>query len=94
MPQTTVIGVTYRLIDDMHVYTSEDVYGLYVADRDPKRAYDAVAPSLRKLISLNEGVECQIEPALTYSELLRQLHYPDEPLVPEITSRSFLAHAA
>jgi hypothetical protein len=94
MPQTTVIRVAYRFIDGLHVYTSDDVYGLYVANRDPQRAYAAVAPSLQRLISLNEGLDCQVEPALTYSELLRQMHHPDQPLVPEITSRSFLAHAA
>jgi hypothetical protein len=94
MPQTTVIRVTYRFIDGLHVYTSDDVYGLYVANRDPQLAYDAVAPSLQSLIKLNEGMSCKVEPALTYSELLRAAHYPDQPLVREITSRSFLAHAA
>jgi hypothetical protein len=94
MPQTTAIRVTYRFIDGLHVYTSEDVYGLYVANQDPQRAYDAVAPSLQKLICLNEGMNCRVEPALTYSELLRSVHHPDQPLVPEITSRSFVAHAA
>lgn len=92
--QTTAIRVTYRFIDGLHVYTSDDVYGLYVANRDPRRAYDAVAPSLQRLISLNEGMDCAIEPALTYSELLQVTHHPDEPLLPEITSRSFLARAA
>lgn len=94
MPQTTVIRVTYRFIDGLHVYTSDDVYGLYVANRDPQRAYAAVAPSLQKLISLNEGMNCQVEPAMTWSELLRAAHHPDQLLVPEITSRSFLARAA
>ena len=56
--QTTAIRVTYRFIDGLHVYTSDDVYGLYVANRDPRRAYDAVAPSLQRLISLNEGMDC------------------------------------
>lgn len=94
MPETTVIRVTYRFIDGLHVYTSDDVYGLYVAHRDARRAYDAVAPSLQKLIRLNEGMDCRVEPALTYSELLRAKHHPDQPLIPEITSRSFVAHAA
>lgn len=94
MPQTTVIRVSYRLIGGLHVYTSEDVYGLYVASRDPQRAYDSVAPALQKLISLNEGMNCRVEPALTYSEMLRTAHNPDQPLVREITSRSFLARAA
>jgi len=91
---TTAIRVTYRLIDGTHIYTSDDVYGLYVAHRDPRRAYEMVAPSIEKLIRLNEKVECTVEPALTYAELVRHLHHPDQPLTPETTSRSFLAHAA
>jgi hypothetical protein len=91
---TTTIRVTYRFIDGMHIYTSDDVYGLYVADRDAQRPYDAVAPSLQKLIRLNEGVECQVEPALTYAELLRAAHHPDQPLILEARSRNFLARAA
>jgi hypothetical protein len=90
----TAIQVKYRFIDGCHVYTSDDVYGLYVVNRDPRQAYEAVARSLEKLIQLNEGIVCRVEPALTYSELLRVVQHPGEPLTPEITSRSFLAHAA
>jgi hypothetical protein len=90
----TAIQVKYRFIDGYHVYTSEDVYGLYVANRDPIKAYDAVSRSLEKLIKLNEGITCRVEPALTYSELVRVAQRPGEPLTLEITSRSFLAHAA
>jgi hypothetical protein len=90
----TAIQVKYRFIDGHHVWTSDDVFGLYVANRDPRKAYEAVARSLEKLIQLNEGIACRVEPALTYSELIRAAQHPGEPLTPEITSRSFLAHAA
>jgi hypothetical protein len=63
--RTTTIRVTYRLIEGVHIYVSEDVYGLYVADRNPEKAYEAVAPSLEKLIRLNEGIVCRVEPTLT-----------------------------
>ena len=91
--RTTAIRVTYRFIDGHHVYTSDDVYGLYVAHKDPQKAYEAIAPSLEKLIKLNEGIVCRVEPALTYSEMVRSAQHPSEPLVYEITSRSFVAHA-
>lgn len=94
MPKTTAIRVTYRFIDGVHVYTSDDVYGLYVADRDPQRAYEKVAPSLARLIKLNEGLTCKIEPALTYSELVQTAHHPERAITTEVTSRSFLARAA
>jgi hypothetical protein len=92
--RATAIRVTYRFIDGHHVYTSDDVHGLYVAHQDPRKAYEAVAPSLEKLIRLNEDIVCRVEPALTYAELVRSAQHPDEPLIPERTSRSFVAHAA
>jgi hypothetical protein len=91
---TAAIRVSYRFIDGYHVYTSDDVYGLYVANRDPARAYAAVGPSLEKLIRLNEGISCRVEPVLTFSELVRSARHRGEPVLHEITSRSFVAHAA
>jgi len=91
---TAAIRVNYRFIDGYHVYTSDDVYGLYVANRDATRAYAAVAPSLEKLIQLNEGISCRVEPVLTFSELVRSARNPDQPVLHEITSRSFVARAA
>ena len=58
------IRVNYRFVDGYHIYTSEDVYGLYVANRDATKAYAAVGPSLEKLIQLNEGITCRVEPVL------------------------------
>jgi len=94
MSGTAAIRVSYRFIDGYHVYTSEDVYGLYVANRDPRAAFQAVAPSLEKLMRLNEGISCRVEPALTFSELVRSSRHPEEPPVHEITARSFIARAA
>jgi hypothetical protein len=94
MSGAAAIRVNYRFIDGYHVYTSDDVYGLYVAHRDPCAAFQAVAPSLEKLIQLNEGISCSVEPALTFSELLRSSRHPEEPAVHEITARSFIARAA
>jgi hypothetical protein len=91
---TAAIRVNYRFIDGYHIYTSDDVYGLYVANRDPARAYAAVAPSLEKLIQLNERISCRVEPVLTFSELVRSARNPELPVLHEITSRSFVARAA
>jgi hypothetical protein len=91
---TAAIRVNYRFIDGHHVYTSDDVYGLYVADRDADRAYARVAPSLERLIRLNEGIVCRVEPALTFSELVHSARNPALPVLHEVTSRSFVARAA
>ena len=62
--------------------------------KTPEGSLREIAPSLEKLIKLNEGIACHVEPALTYSELVRSARHPDQPLTPEITSRSFVARAA
>lgn len=94
MAVSAAITVNYRFIDGYHVYTSSDVYGLYIANQDARAAYDAVGPSLEKLIKLNEDLDCRVEPTMTFSELIRARRHPNEPLVPESAQRSFLAHAA
>lgn len=48
-----MVRVQHRFIDGNHVYTSDEVHGLYVADKDPLRAFAAVVPSLLKLMALN-----------------------------------------
>ena len=94
MAGPAAIAVSYRFIDGYHVYTSSDVYGLYVSNRDARAAYDAVGPSLERLIKLNEGIDCRVEPVMTFSELIRAMRHPGEPIVREGAPRSFLAHAA
>ena len=49
-PQATV-AVEYRFIDGYHVFTSRDVYGLYVASKDPRKAFDGVAPAIQQLLT-------------------------------------------
>ena len=67
------ICVNYRNIDGYHVFTSEDVYGLYVASQDPEKAFKGVGPALQKLIRLNEHVNCRVEPADSFREFLSAL---------------------
>ena len=94
MAGAAAIRVTYRFIDGYHIYTSEDVYGLYVANRDAEAAYNAVGPSLEKLIKLNEGFSYRVEPTMTFSEAMSSARHPGEPVRRELTSRSFVARAA
>lgn len=94
MAEAAAITVNYRFIEGYHIYTSTDVYGLYVAHMDARTAYEAVGPSLEKLIELNEGILCRVEPTMTFSEMLRARRHPGEPIVREGAPRSFLARAA
>lgn len=69
-PEFAVISVEHRLIEGYHTFTSGDA-GLYVSNKDPKRAFESVAPSLEKLIKFNTGVDCRVEPAVNFSEFVR-----------------------
>jgi len=60
------ISVSYRNVNDYHVFTSEDVYGLYVASRDGEKAFNSLAPALTLLIHRNEGLNCYVEHASSY----------------------------
>ena len=46
----SVILVDYRVIDGWHVFTSDQVRGLYVANPDQHLAYQSVAPTIEKLL--------------------------------------------
>jgi hypothetical protein len=46
-----VIVVDHRLIDGWHVFTSDQVHGLYVAHPDRELAYKAVALTIETLLA-------------------------------------------
>ena len=91
---TGSVRVEYRYVDGYHIFTSEDVYGLYVASRDAGRAFEDVAPALQELIRLNEGITCRVEKTLTFSEFVDTIRHGAEQLPPKMVSRPFLIHAA
>lgn len=67
------ICVRYRYVDGYHVFTSSDVSGLYVASRNSEKAFKQVAPSLEKLMKLNDDIDCTVEYAQSYSEFVRAI---------------------
>lgn len=72
VPASTV-AVDYRIIDGWHVFTSEQVKGLYVAHEDCQVAYDAVAPTIEALLSENENVQVEVQPKDTFERFLAYL---------------------
>ena len=52
----TVIVVDHPLIDGWHIFTSDQVRGLYVAHPDRELAYKAVAPTIETLLTENAHV--------------------------------------
>ncbi|HYD05179.1 MAG TPA: hypothetical protein VEC60_05615 [Reyranella sp.] len=68
-----VILVDYRVIDGWHVFTSAQVKGLYVAHPDQRLAYDAVGPTIEKLLAENESVQVAVKPAVPFTAFLDRL---------------------
>ena len=47
------IKINYRCIDKKHVFTSDNLKGLYVASDDFQKAYDALPEIIRELMRIN-----------------------------------------
>ena len=88
------VAVEYRYIDGYHVFTSNDVYGLYVASKDPRKAYDAVAPAIQQLLSVNEGISCSVEKSLSLKQFLQTLRKPGSETPEQLGPRQFVLRTA
>ena len=76
------IDVEHRVIDGWHVFTSKDVEGLYVAHPEMATAFDAVAPTIEKLLELNENLRVIVRPSEPLARMLVRLRQPSA--VPKI----------
>jgi hypothetical protein len=99
MPQdrtAATVCVEYRYMEGYHVFTSDDVYGLYVASRDAQEAFSNVAPAIKLLVKLNEEIDCVVEPAASFREFLETVRKPpSETAHPRaLRSQSFVLRAA
>ena len=69
---TTTIEAEYRHIEGYHVFTSKDVWGLYVARKNGRKAFEEVAPTIKFLLERNHGFEgVSVESDLTFAEFLK-----------------------
>jgi hypothetical protein len=71
--RAAVVYVQYRFMEGYHVFTSKDVEGLYVASQDPRKAYESLKPAIELLIRENEGINCEIEHAVSLPEFLEDV---------------------
>lgn len=67
------VSVTYRNLAGWHVFTADDIPGLYVASPDPIKAYNDVARSLEVLALKNDGQECRFSPEITAEQFFASL---------------------
>lgn len=66
----TSICVSHKFTEDWHVFSSDDLPGLYVASRNSEVAFKDVGNAIEKLLMLNEGITCKAVPELTFKEFL------------------------
>lgn len=62
----TSVNVLYKHVEGWHVFYSDDLPGLYVTSQNPKIAFEDVAPSIAKLIELDEKIKVRVEVELTF----------------------------
>ena len=72
-PIETTILVDYEIVDGWHVFTSQMVRGLYVANPDQRAAYEAVCRTIEILLFENENINVVCRPALTFETFLERL---------------------
>jgi hypothetical protein len=75
MPNRSSISVRYKYADGWHVFQSDDVPGLYVASPDAAAAFDDLAPSIKLLLKLNDGIDCEVTPEQPFREFLASLQH-------------------
>ena len=90
MTKQTTFTVKYREKDGYHLFTSEDVRGLFVGGSDCEEAFLEVAGAIELLMRVNYNVDCKVEPEQTPEEFLKGR---DAALLPA-ASRPFSAVAA
>ena len=70
MVASTSIEVDHKVIDGWHVFEADQMPGLYIANRNARRAYKAVGPAIEKLIALDTGMTCQAVPEVPFAEFI------------------------
>lgn len=73
------VRVSYRNLEGVHVFSSDDVAGFYVANRDLNEAYACVSAGLRELHRANTGEDVAFEAAMPFEDFKRFLGESDGP---------------
>ena len=69
---TTSICVNFKFAEEWHVFSSDQLPGLYVASRNAEVAFKDVATAIEKLVFLNEGVKIKAVPELSFKDFIEQ----------------------
>jgi len=56
-PEEWYIPVCYQNIDGYHIFTSDAIFGLYIASRNAGKALNQLCPAIERLIEHNHGLK-------------------------------------
>ena len=67
------ITVAYQTREGWHLFTSDQMDGLFVASPDLKTAFEDVPNAVSMLLKLDHDFDCVVQPQLSYEEFLGRL---------------------
>lgn len=70
----TDVQTKYKSSEGWHVFYSDELPGLYVANKDIERAYNDVGPCIEMLLKLDKGIECKVSPELPFQYAMPSEH--------------------
>ena len=85
-----VIKVLYRFEHDHHIFTSDDLDGLLVANEDAATVYRQLVPSIKKILKIKTGREFNVETAISLDDLLAHVAEEHSTVEQEIREDSFV----
>lgn len=59
-PNVWVARITYEFTEGCHIFTSDQIPGLFIATPDPKKAFQQLRPTIETLINKNHSVNCAV----------------------------------
>lgn len=93
----TTVRVDYKEQDGWHVFSSDQIYGLYVASKELETAFEDVGPTIEKLIKLNYNLDVKVHPVPPFEEFLDLLGSREPSVRPEVAAaamRDFAIYAS
>jgi hypothetical protein len=69
---STEVVIKRKIQDGWHVYTCDQLPGLFVVSKDDRIAYHDVLRSIKALIKLDFGIDCVVGHKVGYAEFIEQ----------------------